>query len=45
MNFNLVGDHRALVIARDGTVAARFAPTVAPDDPELVGAIEAELAK
>jgi len=33
------------LIARDGTVAARFAPTVAPDDPELVGAIEAELAK
>ena len=33
------------LIARDGTVAARFAPTVAPDDPELVGSIEAELAK
>lgn len=33
------------VIARDGTVAARFAPTVAPDDPALVQTIEAELAK
>lgn len=33
------------LIARDGSVAARFAPTVAPDDAELVSAIEAELAK
>ena len=33
------------LIGRDGTVAARFAPTTAPDDPELVAAIEAELAK
>jgi glutathione peroxidase len=33
------------LIAKDGTVAARFAPTTAPDDPELVTAIEAELAK
>lgn len=33
------------LIARDGSVAARFAPTVAPDDPELVAAIESELAK
>lgn len=33
------------VIAKDGTVAARFAPTTAPDDPALVAAIEAELAK
>ncbi len=32
------------VIARDGTVAARFAPAVTPDDPALVAAIEAELA-
>ena len=33
------------LIGRDGHVAARFAPTVAPDDPALVAAIEAELAK
>ena len=33
------------LIARDGTVAARFAPTMSPEDPELVAAIEAELAK
>jgi len=33
------------LIARDGTVAARFAPGVTPDDPVLVAAVEAELAK
>ncbi len=33
------------VIARDGTVAARFNPDVTPDDPKVVAAIEAELAK
>ena len=33
------------LIARDGTVVGRFAPAVAPEDPALVGAIEAELAK
>ncbi len=33
------------LIARDGSVAGRFAPAMTPDDPELVGAIEAELAK
>jgi len=33
------------VLARDGSVAARFAPTTNPDDPALVAAIEAELAK
>lgn len=33
------------LIARDGTIAARFAPTTAPDDPALVEAIEAELGK
>lgn len=33
------------LIGRDGKVAARFAPTVTPDDPALVAAIEAELAK
>ena len=33
------------LIARDGTVAGRFAPAMTPDDPALVAAIEAELAK
>jgi glutathione peroxidase len=32
------------LIGKDGTVIARFAPTTAPNDPELVGAIEAALA-
>ena len=32
------------LIARDGHVAARFAPSVPPDDPALVAAIERELA-
>jgi glutathione peroxidase len=33
------------LIGKDGKVAARFAPGTEPTDPELVGAIEAELAK
>lgn len=33
------------LIARDGTVAARFAPGVTPDDPALVEALERALAK
>jgi glutathione peroxidase len=33
------------VIGRNGKVAARFAPSVAPDDPKLIETIEAELAK
>jgi glutathione peroxidase len=33
------------LVARDGTVVGRFAPTVTPDDPDLVAALEAELAK
>ena len=33
------------VIGRDGEVAARFAPDTAPNNPALVAAIEAELAK
>ncbi len=32
------------LLARDGTVVARFAPTMDAGDPELVGAIEAALA-
>jgi glutathione peroxidase len=41
----MMGDIEKFVIAKDGGVARRFAPTVAPDDPRLVSAIEAELAK
>ena len=33
------------LIAKDGSVAARFAPGTDPHDPLIVGAIEAELAK
>lgn len=33
------------LIGRDGTVVARFAPDVTADDPRLLAAIEAELAK
>lgn len=33
------------VIGADGEVAARFAPDIAPDDPAVIAAIEAELAK
>ncbi|MCP1468833.1 glutathione peroxidase [Sphingobium sp. OAS761] len=33
------------LIAKDGSVAARFAPATTPDDPALMAAIEAELAK
>jgi glutathione peroxidase len=33
------------LVGRDGSVAKRFAPTMTPDDPALVAAIEAELAK
>jgi glutathione peroxidase len=33
------------IVNRKGDVVARFAPDVAPDDPMLISAIEAELAK
>ncbi|MEO6091455.1 MAG: glutathione peroxidase [Novosphingobium sp.] len=33
------------LITRDGEVAGRFAPSMTPDDPTLVNAVEAELAK
>ena len=33
------------VVARDGRVAARFSPNTTPDDPALLQALEAELAK
>jgi glutathione peroxidase len=33
------------LIGRDGSVVGRFAPAMTPDDPELIGAIERELAR
>ena len=33
------------LIGKDGGVARRFSPTIKPEDPILVDAIEAELAK
>jgi glutathione peroxidase len=33
------------LVGRDGSVAARFAPDVTPDDPRLLAAIDRELAK
>jgi glutathione peroxidase len=33
------------LVDRSGKVAARFAPNTTPDDPALVKAVEAELAK
>lgn len=33
------------LIGKDGSVVARFAPTVTPDDPALVAAVDAELAR
>jgi glutathione peroxidase len=33
------------LVARDGSVVRRFAPTMAPDDPVIVAAIDAELAR
>ncbi len=33
------------LVGKDGKVARRFSPTIAPDDPKLVAAIDEELAK
>ncbi|EQB32386.1 glutathione peroxidase [Sphingobium ummariense] len=41
----LLWNFEKFLIARDGAVVARFAPSTTPDDPALVAAIEAELAK
>jgi glutathione peroxidase len=42
---DIMWNFEKFLIGRDGSVAGRFAPTVAPDDSKLVAAIEAELAK
>ena len=36
---------KILLLGKNGQVVARFAPTVTPDDPAVVAAIDAELAK
>lgn len=41
----LLWNFEKFLVARDGSVVARFAPDTAPDAAELVAAIEAELAK
>ncbi|MET0179037.1 MAG: glutathione peroxidase [Novosphingobium sp.] len=40
----VVWNFEKFLISRDGRVAARFAPSIKPDDPELAAAIESELA-
>jgi glutathione peroxidase len=42
---DIVWNFEKFLIGRDGSVVARFAPDVAPDDPVVLDAIEAELAK
>jgi glutathione peroxidase len=42
---DVVWNFEKFVIAKDGSVAGRFAPAVTPDDPALLALIEAELAK
>lgn len=42
---NVMWNFEKFLVGRNGEVAARFAPDVAPDDARLAAAIEAELAK
>jgi glutathione peroxidase len=42
---DILWNFEKFLIARDGTVVRRFAPTVTPDDPVLTRAVEDELAK
>jgi glutathione peroxidase len=42
---DILWNFEKFLIAKDGSVVARFAPTMAPDDPVVVAAIESELAK
>ena len=44
-NPNVLWNFEKFLIAKDGTVARRFAPTMTPDDPAIAAAIDAELAK
>ena len=42
---DILWNFEKFLIAKDGTVARRFAPTMTPDDPIIVAAIEEELAR
>ena len=42
---DILWNFEKFLVARDGTVVRRFAPTTAPDDPTVVRAIDEELAK
>jgi glutathione peroxidase len=42
---DVIWNFEKFLIARDGTVAGRFAPSVTPDDPAIAAAIGAELSK
>jgi glutathione peroxidase len=42
---DILWNFEKFLVAKDGTIARRFAPSTAPDDPEVVAAIDAELAK
>jgi glutathione peroxidase len=42
---DILWNFEKFLIARDGTVVRRFAPTMTPDDPTIVAAIEEELAR
>ena len=41
---DIVWNFEKVLVAKDGTVARRFAPTMTPDDPAIVAAIDEELA-
>jgi glutathione peroxidase len=42
---DIVWNFEKFLIAKDGSVARRFAPSMAPDDPTIVAAIDEELAR
>jgi glutathione peroxidase len=42
---DILWNFEKFLVGRDGSVVGRFAPTTTPDDPELIAAIESELAK
>jgi len=42
---DIVWNFEKFLIAKDGSVARRFAPTIAPDDPKVLAAIDEELAR
>ncbi|MCU1392283.1 MAG: btuE [Ilumatobacteraceae bacterium] len=42
---DILWNFEKFLVARDGTVVRRFAPTMTPDDPAIVAAIDEELAR